>query len=111
MGWLLTRQGGIQAFAGYGIGGIIIALAAAHFLRGRMTIEGGPSGQTIERFKSFERFGHWCLAGSFIMLVYGAITVVWSLGHIPVLDMKPIQQLQRSRFGYTTILPGSLWRH
>ena len=68
MSWLLTREGNIQAFAGFGIGGIIIALVAFYFISGRMTIEGGPSGQTIERFKAFERFGHWCLAGSFIML-------------------------------------------
>ena len=88
MGWLLTRQGGIQAFAGYGIGGVIVALAAFYFLRGRMAIEGGPSGQTIERFKAFERFGHWCLAGSFIMLaitglllLFGRSVIIPVFGH------------------------------
>jgi len=88
MSWLLTRQGGIQAFAGYGIGGIIVALAAFYFLRGRMAIEGGPSGQTIERFKAFERFGHWCLAGSFIMLaitglllLFGRSVIIPVFGH------------------------------
>ena len=53
-----------------------------------MTIEGGPSGQTIERFKSFERFGHWCLAGSFIMLactglllLFGRSVIIPIFGH------------------------------
>ena len=88
MSWLLTREGNIRTFAGYGIGGIIIALAAFYFMRGRMTIEGGPSGQTIERFKSFERFGHWCLAGSFIMLactglllLFGRSVIIPIFGH------------------------------
>jgi len=88
MSWLLTRQGGIQAFAGDGIDGIIVALAAFYFLRGRMSIEGGPSGQTIERFKAFERFGHWCLAGSFIMLaitglllLFGRSVIIPVFGH------------------------------
>ena len=88
MDWLLTRQGGIQAYAGYGIGGIILALVIFYFARGRMTIDGGPSGQTIERFKAFERFGHWCLAGSFIMLactglllLFGRSVIIPIFGH------------------------------
>jgi formate dehydrogenase subunit gamma len=77
MDWLLTREGNIRAFAAYGIGGILIALVAFYFTRGRMTIEGGPSGETIERFKAFERFGHWCLAGSFIMLAFTGLLLLF----------------------------------
>ncbi|MDB4021309.1 formate dehydrogenase subunit gamma [Litorivicinus sp.] len=86
--WLITRATSIQGYAGYGIGGILVALIAFYFTRGRMTIEGGPSGQTIERFKSFERFGHWCLAGSFIMLsatglllLFGRAILIPVFGH------------------------------
>lgn len=77
MDWLLTREGTIQAFAAYGIGGILIALGAFYFMRGRMTIEGGPSGETIERFKAFERFGHWCLSGSFVMLAFTGLLLLF----------------------------------
>ncbi|MDB9862839.1 formate dehydrogenase subunit gamma [Litorivicinus sp.] len=86
--WLITRATSIRGYAGYGIGGILVALIAFYFTRGRMTIEGGPSGQTIERFKSFERFGHWCLAGSFIMLsatglllLFGRAILIPVFGH------------------------------
>jgi formate dehydrogenase subunit gamma len=77
MSWLLTRQGGIQSYAAYGSGGIIALLVLFYFIRGRMTIEGGPSGSTIERFKPVERFGHWCLAGSFIMLAITGLLLLF----------------------------------
>ena len=77
MSWLLTRQGGIQSYAAYGAGGIIALLVLFYFIRGRMTIEGGPSGNTIERFKPIERFGHWCLAGSFIMLAITGLLLLF----------------------------------
>ena len=77
MNWLLTREQDIRSYAGFGIGGILVALVAFYFIRGRMTIEGGPSGQTIERFKAFERFGHWCLAGSFIMLAITGLLLLF----------------------------------
>jgi formate dehydrogenase subunit gamma len=77
MSWLLTRQGGIQSYAAYGAGGIIVLLVLFYFIRGRMTIEGGPSGNTIERFKPIERFGHWCLAGSFIMLAITGLLLLF----------------------------------
>ena len=88
MSWLLTRDNQIRSYAGFGIGGILIALVGFYFVKGRMTIDGGPSGQTIERFKAFERFGHWCLAGSFVMLaitglllLFGRAVIIPIFGH------------------------------
>ena len=77
MEWLLSRQGGIQAYAAYGSGGIIALLIVFYFMRGKMKIDGGPSGNTIERFKPVERFGHWCLAGSFIMLAITGLLLLF----------------------------------
>ena len=37
-------------------------------MRGRIPVEQGLSGITIERFKPVERFAHWLLASSFILL-------------------------------------------
>ena len=88
MSWLLTRDNQIRSYAGFGIGGVLIALVAFYFMKGRMMIDGGPSGQTIERFKAFERFGHWCLAGSFVMLaitglllLFGRAVIIPIFGH------------------------------
>jgi formate dehydrogenase subunit gamma len=79
MSWLLTRQNGIQVFAAVGIGGILALLAMFYLIKGRMAIEGGPSatGQKIERFKAIERFSHWCLAGSFLMLALTGLLLLF----------------------------------
>ena len=45
----------------------------AALLRGRIRIHGGRSGVTIERFKGYERFGHWLLATSFILLALSGL--------------------------------------
>jgi len=35
---------------------------------GRISIEHGWAGRTITRFSDLERFGHWLLAASFVIL-------------------------------------------
>lgn len=53
---------------GVAVLGIIGALGLFFFSRGRIRIEGGPSGQTIQRFNIFERANHWMVASTFIIL-------------------------------------------
>jgi formate dehydrogenase subunit gamma len=48
--------------------GMIVILAAAYFIIGRLRIAGGRSGQKIVRFRAFERFSHWLTAVSFVVL-------------------------------------------
>ena len=54
----------------------IVLMAIFYLIRGRIRIEHGRAGITIERFKFIERFGHWLIASSFILL---AITGLLSL--------------------------------
>ncbi len=53
---------------GVAVLGVIAALGLFFFSRGRIRIEGGPSGQTIQRFNIFERANHWMVASTFIIL-------------------------------------------
>ena len=47
-------------------------------IRGRIRIgHGGPSGETITRFKLIERLGHWLLASSFIILALTGLNLVY----------------------------------
>jgi formate dehydrogenase subunit gamma len=39
-----------------------VLLAAFYLLRGRIRIERGFSGRTIQRFNAVERFAHWMMA-------------------------------------------------
>jgi formate dehydrogenase subunit gamma len=48
--------------------GTIVLLGIAYLIMGRMRIAAGRSGQTIVRFKAFERFSHWLTAVSFVIL-------------------------------------------
>ncbi|EBA15731.1 formate dehydrogenase, gamma subunit [Roseobacter sp. SK209-2-6] len=76
MRWLDFRAGPLRQYGG----GLLLAtlgvLALFFLLRGRIMIDGEKSGQTVTRFKAIERFGHWLLAGSFIVLgVTGILTL------------------------------------
>ena len=59
------------------MGGIVVLLAAFFLLRGRIAIEHGWAGRTITRFSDLERFGHWLLATSFIILALTGLNVLY----------------------------------
>jgi formate dehydrogenase subunit gamma len=48
--------------------GTIALLGIAYLVMGRLRIAAGRSGQTIVRFKAYERFSHWLTAVSFVIL-------------------------------------------
>src|SRR6202035_2499238 len=48
--------------------GMIVLLALAYMILGKIPIAKGRSGRTIIRFKAFERFSHWLTAVSFVLL-------------------------------------------
>jgi formate dehydrogenase subunit gamma len=68
MWWLTFREGPLLTYGGALLGGTILLLAIFFLIRGRIKIEHGRAGVTIERFKWIERFGHWLIAGSFVLL-------------------------------------------
>lgn len=66
--WRYLRNGPISKYGAMAILGMVLLLCLFYLLRGRIKIERGWSGWTVERFNNIERFGHWLLAGSFIIL-------------------------------------------
>ncbi|MEY8829976.1 formate dehydrogenase subunit gamma [Sedimentitalea sp. XS_ASV28] len=68
MWWLKFRQGPLATYGAYLLGGTLLLLALFFLIRGRIRIDGERTGRTITRFSSFERFGHWLFAGSFLVL-------------------------------------------
>ncbi|MDF0750065.1 formate dehydrogenase subunit gamma [Marinobacter sp. 71-i] len=100
--WYKLREGPVISYGGGAILGIIVLLVVFYFIRGRIKIEGGPAGTTIERFKAVERFGHWLLAGSFIALgLTGLITLMGRSFLIPVIGPD----------AFATMAAGSKWIH
>jgi formate dehydrogenase subunit gamma len=55
----------------------LLVLAIFYLLRGRIEIEHGRSGRLIERFNGVERFGHWLLAVSFILLALTGLNLLY----------------------------------
>jgi formate dehydrogenase subunit gamma len=66
--WRAVRNGPLSVYGAQIIIGMLMVLALFFFLRGRVRIDHGPSEWTVERFNGLERFAHWLLAGSFIIL-------------------------------------------
>ncbi|MEO1457926.1 MAG: cytochrome b/b6 domain-containing protein [Pseudomonadota bacterium] len=61
----------------YSLAGILAVLVLFYLFRGRIRVEHGLSGITIERFKTIERMGHWLLAGSFILLALTGLNLLF----------------------------------
>ncbi|MEM8841809.1 MAG: formate dehydrogenase subunit gamma [Pseudomonadota bacterium] len=84
MKWLQWRAKGghLQKYGGYALIAIVVLLLLFFLLRGRIRIEHGSSKLTIERFKPIERFGHWLLAGSFIVLALSGLNLLYGKDYL-----------------------------
>jgi formate dehydrogenase subunit gamma len=102
MWWQEYRESTLAPYGGWLLLGTLGALVLFYLARGKIRIEHGFSGQKILRFTAIERFGHWLLAGSFILLgVTGLITLFGRMGLIPLLG----------RENYALLAAGSKWVH
>ena len=102
MRWLTFREGPLATYGAYLMGGTLLALVFFFLIRGRIRIDGEVTGRTVLRFKSFERFGHWLLAGSFILLgITGLVSLFGRKVLIPAFGHD----------AFSTIAVGSKWIH
>ena len=66
--WRAFRNGPLSVYGAYGLLGIISLLFVFYMVRGRIRIDAGPSDDRIMRFGSIDRFAHWLMSGSFVVL-------------------------------------------
>jgi len=71
------RNGPLFTYGAYGLAAIVVLLVAFFAIRGRIKIDHGPAGETIERFKLIERIGHWLVAVSFIVLAITGLNILY----------------------------------
>ena len=102
MRWLEFREGPLRTYGGYFLLATIGLLALFYLIRGRIRIEHGKAGVTIVRFKAIERFAHWLLAGSFILL--GVTGLVVLFGRNGLMDWI-------GKENYATLALASKWVH
>ncbi|MCA0922467.1 formate dehydrogenase subunit gamma [Pseudooceanicola nanhaiensis] len=86
--WETFRKTTLAKWGGLALLGTIALLAVFYLLRGRVRVDGGLAGRTVERFKFIERMAHWTLAGSFILLgitglftLFGRLYLIDIIGH------------------------------
>jgi len=102
MWWLNFRNGPLATYGGWLLLGMIGLLALFYLLRGKIKISEGFSGKKIVRFVAIERFSHWLLAVSFLLLAFtGLISLFGRVGLIPILGKD----------AYATIAEVSKWVH
>ncbi len=75
--WRSLRNGPLSLYGSWAIVGMIVLLCLFFAIRGRIRIEHGRAGVTITRFTAVERFGHWLLATSFIVLALTGLNVLY----------------------------------
>ncbi len=88
MAWLEFREGTLRTFGTNILILTILGLGLFYVLRDRIRIDAEKTGKTVTRFKFIERFAHWILAGSFILLgltglftLFGRVAIAPYLGH------------------------------
>ncbi len=84
IGWLDWRAKGgpLQVYGGYALAGIVVLLVLFYVLRGKIRIDAGPAGATIERFKAVERFAHWLLAVTFVVLAISGLNLLYGKDYL-----------------------------
>jgi formate dehydrogenase subunit gamma len=75
--WRALRNGPISMFGGIGLAGIIGLLIVFYLYRGKIKVESGLTGETILRFATLDRFAHWLMAGSFVLLALTGLNILY----------------------------------
>lgn len=100
--WYEVRNGPLITYGIYLLLGTLGLLLLFYLIRGRIRISHGRAGVKILRFTTIERFGHWLLAGSFLLLAFtGLITLLGRKELIPLMGKD----------GYALLAGYSKWIH
>jgi formate dehydrogenase subunit gamma len=75
MAWYEFRSGPLAKYGGYLLLGTLAAIFMFFVLRGRVKLDAPETGRTVTRFQFIERFAHWLMAGSFVLLAITGLFV------------------------------------
>lgn len=75
--WRSLRNGPLTVGGLWLLGGMVVALMLFYLVRGRIRIDSGRSGVMVQKFNGFERFAHWLLASSFIVLALTGLNLLY----------------------------------
>ncbi len=75
--WRDFRNDVLKPYGGWVIGAVLAVLLLFYLFRGRIRIEAGAAGKTVERFNNLDRFAHWVMAVCFIILALTGMNLLW----------------------------------
>ena len=89
MAWYEFRRGPLSTYGAWLLLGTLAVLALFFLIRGRIRVDAPMTGRTVLRFRFVERFAHWLLASSFILLGFTGLFVKYGRDYIaPVLGRE-----------------------
>ncbi len=75
--WFAFREGPLATYGGWLLLGTIATLIIFYLARGKILVDQGLTGRFVVRFEFIERFAHWLLAGSFILLGLTGLAILF----------------------------------
>jgi len=87
--WRSWRTSKLIPYSIYAIVGTLLIIALFRLIRGKIKIKAGRSGKKIKRFSNFQRFVHWTVAISFVILgITGVILTLGRYGLLPIIGKE-----------------------
>ncbi|MCC1481655.1 formate dehydrogenase subunit gamma [Roseibaca sp. Y0-43] len=74
--WAALHGNTVVTLSVIAVVGMLALLTLFYVVRGRIRVDSGLSGRTILRFNSIERFAHWTLASTFIILALSGLNLI-----------------------------------
>ncbi|MFU8823470.1 formate dehydrogenase subunit gamma [Yoonia sp.] len=74
--WAVLQGSTLQTLSIVAVVGMIALLTLFYLVRGRIRVDAGFSGRKILRFGTIDRFAHWTLAGTFIVLAITGLNLI-----------------------------------
>lgn len=75
-GWADMQGRWLHSLSIWAVVGTLAVLLLFYLVRGKIRIDAGPSGRRILRFNVVERFAHWMLASTFIVLALTGLNLI-----------------------------------
>lgn len=74
--WAALQGDFLHMLSIWAVIGMVALLALFYLVRGKIRVDGGLSGRKILRFNAIERFAHWTLASTFIILALTGLNLI-----------------------------------
>ena len=74
--WAALQGDTLHLLSIWSVVGMIVLLTGFYLIRGKIRVDGGLSGRKILRFNAIERFAHWTLASTFIILALSGLNII-----------------------------------